>query len=230
MLYAPMIGLVHPSQPEQSYHSAYRLGIFDIGYARDITGLTAAMTAAAMAPDANPQSIIKVLKNIDPNGYFSSRLVGRSAYRFYQDAFNSVAKVKKMTKKEINLETITLPITHRDTLYIAQMQQLFSDLDTKNQDMAFHPGEIHQINITALLFTNFDFQKSLEFVVNYGRDNDTVAAITGSILGALHGFQKLPQPAAEKVIKVSKEQLNIDLPDMAQKLTDFLIEQGKVKV
>jgi len=56
--------------------------------------------------------------------------------------------------------------------------------------MAFHPGEVHQINLTALLFTDFDFEKSLAFVTNYGRDNDTVAAITGAILGALHGFCK----------------------------------------
>ena len=146
------------------------------------------MIAAAMAPDASPNSILKVVQSVDPNEFFKSRLVGRSSYRFYKDALYSVTAANKMTKADIDVEEIELPLQGQDTFYFAQLQQLFDDLDTKNEDMAFHPGEVHQINITALMFTNFDFQKSMEFVVNYGRDNDTVAAITGAILGAFHGL------------------------------------------
>jgi len=229
MLYAPMIGLVHPNEAAAAYQSAYRLGIFDLGYARDITGLTAAMTAAAMSPDASPESIVEVLVNIDPHTYFNSRLVGRSSYRFYKDALYSVKAAKKMTKASINLADIELPFQGQDTLYFAQLQRLFDDLDAKNEDMAFHPGEIHQINLTALLFTDFDFQKSMEFVVNYGRDNDTVAAITGAILGALHGYSKLPKASAEQVLLVNKTQLGIDLEEMAERLVDFLLAEGKVQ-
>jgi len=230
MLYAPMIGLAYPNDPTNAYHSAYRLGIFDLGYARDITGLTAAMTAAAMAEDATPESILNTLRDIDPNDYFNSRLVGRSAQRFYQDAFYAVSEAKKLTKSAIDVSQIKLPYQGKDTLYFAQMQQLFDALDAKNEDMAFHPGEIHQINLTALLFTDFDFQKSMEFVINYGRDNDTVAAITGAILGAMHGYDKLPKAAAQTVLSVNKAQLGIDLELMADQLTEFLIEEGRVKI
>ena len=228
MLYAPMIGLVHPNEAANAYQSAYRLGIFDLGYARDITGLTAAMTAAAMAPDATPKSILAILRDIDPNGYFNSRLVGRSAHRFYKDALYSVTAAKKMTKADMDIAKIKLPYQGQDTLYFAQLQKLFNDLDAKNEDMAFHPGEIHQINLTALLFTNFDFQKSMEFVVNYGRDNDTVAAITGAILGALHGFSNLPQESAALVLAVNKNQLGVDLETMAERLVEFMISEEKV--
>ena len=230
MLYAPMIGLVHPNKVRNAYQSAYSLGIFDLGYARDITGLTAAMTAAAMSPKASPDSIIAVLKNVDPNDYFNSRLVGRSSYRFYKDALYSVKAAQKMTKADINLDKIKLPYQGQDTLYFAQLQKLFDDLDAKNETMAFHPGEIHQINLTALLFTNFDFQKSMEFVVNYGRDNDTVAAITGAILGAYHGYSKLPKEAAEIVLSVNNEQLGIDLEAMAEQLVAFLIKEKRVRI
>lgn len=230
MLYAPMIGLVHPNNPKTAYQSAYRLGIFDLGYARDITGLTAAMTAAALKENATPNDILNTLRNIDPNDFFKSRLVGRSAQRFYQDARYAVTEAKKMTKSDIDLSKIKLPYQGKDTLYFAQMQQLFDALDDKNQDMAFHPGEVHQINLTALLFTDFDFQKSMEFVTNYGRDNDTVAAITGAILGAMHGFDSLPKKSVEQVLLVNKSQLGIDLEEMAEQLTDFLIAQGKVEI
>jgi len=230
MLYAPMIGLVYPNNPDLAYQSAYRLGIFDIGYARDITGLTAAMTAAALKKDATPNDILNTLRTVDPNNYFKSRLVGRSAQRFYQDAIYDVAEAKKMTKADIDLTKIKLPYQGKDTLYFAQVQQLFDALDAKNQDMAFHPGEIHQINLTALLFTNFDFEKSLAFVTNYGRDNDTVAAITGAILGAMHGFASLPKKSVEQILSVNKSQLGIDLEEMAGQLTEFLIAQGKVTI
>lgn len=230
MLYAPMIGLVHPNNPNQAYKSAYRLGIFDLGYARDITGLTAAITATAMSPTATSDSIINSLKEIDPNGYFNSRLVGRSAHRFYTDALYMVTEAQKITKENIDLTQIKLPYQGKDTLYFAQMQYLFNKLDSKNQDMAFHPGEIHQINLAALLFTNFDFQKSMEFVVNYGRDNDTVAAITGAILGALHGYNKLPSKSVKQVLIVNKEQLGIDLEAMANQLVEFMITEGRVKI
>ena len=230
MLYAPMIGLVYPNNAIDAYESAYRLGIFDLGYARDITGITAAMIAAAMAPDASPNSILKVVQSVDPNEFFKSRLVGRSSYRFYKDALYSVTAANKMTKADIDVEEIELPLQGQDTFYFAQLQQLFDDLDTKNENMAFHPGEVHQINVTALMFTNFDFQKSMEFVVNYGRDNDTVAAITGAILGAFHGYSKLPKESVEKVLAVNKEQLGIDLEAMAEQLVDFLIAEGRVSV
>ncbi len=228
MLYAPMIGLVHPNEATNAYQSAYRLGIFDLGYARDITGLTAAMTAAAMSPAASPESILATLRDIDPNGYFNSRLVGRSAHRFYKDALYSVTAAKKMTRADIDVDKIKLPYQGQDTLYFAQLQKLFDDLDAKNEDMAFHPGEIHQINLTALLFTGFDFQQSMEFVTNYGRDNDTVAAITGAILGALHGYSNLPKESATLVLAVNKEQLGIDLEKMSEQLVAFMIAEQKV--
>ena len=49
------------------------------------------------------------------------------------------------------------------------------------QRLPFHAGEIHLVNLTALVYSDFDFASALEFVVNYGRDNDTTAAVTGSI-------------------------------------------------
>ncbi|MEM6316192.1 MAG: ADP-ribosylglycohydrolase family protein [Bacteroidota bacterium] len=230
MLYAPMIGLMHPNDPATAYQSAYRLGIFDLGYARDITGLTAAMTATALKKDVSPNDILNTLRNIDPNGFFKSRLVGRSAHRFYQSARYAVTEAKKITKSDIDFNKLKLPYQGQDTLYFAQMQYLFDFLDGQNQDMAFHPGEIHQINLTALLFTNFDFEKSLAFVTNYGRDNDTVGAITGAILGAMYGFDALPSASVEQVLAVNKSQLGIDLEKMAEQLTTFLITQGKVNV
>ncbi len=78
MLYTPAIGAFYPGQPAVAYEEAYKLGIFDLGYARDLSSLTAAMTSAAFSPGAEPEDIIQVVRDVDPHDYFKSRLIGRT--------------------------------------------------------------------------------------------------------------------------------------------------------
>ena len=228
MLYAPMIGLAFPGNNGEAYAAAYRLGFFDLGYARDLTGLTAAMVAVAMNPKSKKEDLITVLKNTDPQQYFESRLVGRSSYRLLQQAQSIVHDAKKLTKAELEHFKFSLPIQGRDALHVAQIQLAYQAMDQLNQDMAFHASEIHLINLVALLFCDYDFTCSLEFIINYGRDNDTVGAITGAILGAFYGYQQLPKDWAETVINTNKNKLSIDLEAMAQELCRHLINTDVV--
>jgi len=110
------------------------------------------------------------------------------------------------------------PYFPHDSLYYLQMQKAFELLDAKNQDIPFHAGEIHMINLTALLFCDLDFSKSLEFVTNFGRDNDTVAAVTGAILGAYYGASQLPAHLVDPVLKTNKNELGIDIQQLAKRL------------
>lgn len=228
LLYAPMVGLVYPGDGEAAYRAAYRLGIFDLGYARDISALSAAMVAAAMDPQATPATVLAVLRDVDPQGYFQSRLVGRSSYRLYRDLRYMVDEAQSLSKEEIALQKIRLPLAGRDTLYVARTQRLYEALDARNQDMPFHAGEIHMINLAGLMFGQFDFRKSLEFVINYGRDNDTVGAVTGAILGAYHGYSRLPQDWVAPVLETNKSRLGIDLEVLARQLTEQMWASGAV--
>ena len=81
------------------------------------------------------------------------------------------------------------------------------------------------INLVALIFCDLDFSKALEFVTNYGRDNDTVGAITGAILGAYWGASRLPAHLAEPVLATNKEQLGIDLPVLAERLQRLVLNR-----
>ncbi len=201
MLYTPALGAFFPAQPTVAYQEAYKLSMFDLGYARDISGLTAAMVAAAMKPNPRPADVLNVLRDVDPNGYFKSRLVGRSSYRIYQEARDIVYSARQLPRAEI--DTLLLPMpTHltADTLFWGRAQHAYHLLDLRNQDLPFHAGEIHLVNLTALLFCDFDFEKSLAFVINYGRDNDTTGAVTGAILGAYWGASRLPDKMKETVL------------------------------
>ncbi|AWV99736.1 ADP-ribosylglycohydrolase family protein [Arcticibacterium luteifluviistationis] len=204
LLYAPAIGVFYPGDANRAYDEMYKLSFFDVGYARDISGLAAAMTAVSMKKDAKKEDLLDVLRSVDPQHYFKSRLVGRTSYRILQ---KSLGIVKEANDNSEN-----------------SMQKAFELLDQNQQDMPFHAGEIHLQVLVAMLYSDFDFMKTMQFLTNYGRDNDTTAAIAGGILGTFCGFDGLPVSERQKVIDVSNTELSIDLEKLAQNLTKRIIK------
>jgi ADP-ribosylglycohydrolase len=51
----------------------------------------------------------------------------------------------------------------------------------------------------ALLLSSEDFEATLLFAVNLGRDTDTIAAICGAVMGAKVGFCSVPSRWANKL-------------------------------
>lgn len=78
-----------------------------------------------------------------------------------------------------------------------------------------------------MLFTDFDLMGTLTFLTNYGRDNDTTASLAGGILGAWYGYHKLPSYERDKVIRVTRDELGIDLEKQAERLTNHLLNSNK---
>jgi len=226
MLYSPMVGTCLPADPEAAYDAAYRLSIFDIGYARDITALVAAMVSQAFDTTAYSASIPNVIRTVDPKEYFKSRLVGRAAYRFYQAAASIVAESKDLTLRDLPGDfRIPRAWAPMDSLYYLQLSHAYSMLDEYNEDMPFHAGEIYLITVTAMMFSDYDFDRTMEFIINYGRDNDTVAAVAGSILGAFLGADRLPEKKVGQILRVNKNLLGTDLEELAHQLTAVYMQQ-----
>ncbi len=215
MLYAPAMALAFPGHPHQAYQAAYRLSIFDQGYARDITGLTAAMTAAALAPNAQPSQVMAVFRDIDPNDYFRTRLFGRASFNTYQEARYIVDQAKRIDK--IQPQGLDI-LPEVDSLVATRMIAAYKALDERNQHSPAHAQEILLISLVAMLYADFDFQLALAFLTNYGRDNDTTGAVVGAILGAYHGFNALPKSMKAQVLITNKEKLGIDLEHLARTL------------
>ena len=216
LLYSPIIGASAPADPLNAYQVAYDLAFFDNGYARDITALVAAMVSQAFDANANQSSIINVVRTVDPKEYFKSRLVGRASYRFYQIANSIVSESKQLTLKDKGADfKIPREWQPMDSLTYLQLAHAYTLLDKFNQDMPFHSAEIFLITITAMMYSDYDFEKTMEFIINYGRDNDTVAAVAGAILGAYWGADHLPEKKVKQVLKVNKELLDNDLENLA---------------
>ncbi|SMD44588.1 ADP-ribosylglycohydrolase [Aquiflexum balticum DSM 16537] len=221
LLYAPAIGAFFPENPEKAYQEAFKLSFFDIGYAKDISALSAALTSAAMTKGIQGSDLLEIAKTVDPENFYSSRLVGRSSYRILQTALQIVYESNEINHPGVAYDSIIKPI-NPDLNYI---QPAYERLDKHLQDMPFHAGEIYLQVLTAMIFSDFDFKNTLVFLVNYGRDNDTTAAIAGSILGALVGFENLPVGMKEKVLDINKNMLEIDLEKSAFELTENILRR-----
>lgn len=68
-----------------------------------------------------------------------------------------------------------------------------------------------------------DFKKSVLCAVNAGGDTDTIASMTGAILGSMHGRQAVPDEAVKR-IQTANEFLQ--LKQVVENFTDFILSKG----
>lgn len=221
MLYTPMFGLI-TANPSEAYQLAYKHSIFDIGYARDISGLVAALTQMALQTNQT-DSLLNTAVFTDPYHYQDSRLVGRIALQQFESARDYVRKariiavelLRDAVKPEHQKAPKGYPYSESEWL---QQEYVYQQLENDQKAIPFHAGEIWEILIAGVEFGQGDFLKSISFIVNYGRDNDTVAAVTGMILGAQVGFDGLPESERQTVMAISKELMGIDLEKLARQV------------
>lgn len=228
MIYAPAVGLRYPGDPMKAYSVAYQTDIYDLGYARDMAGLMAAMVAAAADSAATPDSVLAVIRTVDPKGYFSSRLVGRTAYKLYQTALaiNRLARDVDVedffaSRPAVALQLPTDSLEQR--LKYASWSTAYELLDEQLRRMPFHPDEVWLVTLTGMLMGDFELQATLEFIVNFGRDNDTSAAMAGAILGAMHGAEAIPPSWREDILNASQP-LGLDFPDLTSQLVEVIMD------
>jgi len=213
LLYSPVLGLV-AEDPQSAYVTAYDHALFDLGYARDITAMSATMTYMAM----NGQDFAAVVDSsllVDPYGYTDSRLIGRI---LQSSAVEISLIIEAAQKLEVpDSAVIEVPLGYPGSVIDWVRQSfIYGALEKRQKAIAFHAGEIWDISYASLLFGGGDFQKTMAFVVNYGRDNDTVAAIVGTILGAYLGFDALPENLKNEALIVNREVMGIDLEALSE--------------
>ena len=215
LLYSPMFGLV-TSDPFEAYEVAYEHALFDIGYAKDITAMASTMTYLGMY-GYDFASIVDSSLIVDPYGYRDSRLIGRLLQASVVDIVQLVEASQKL--ELVDSIKVVIPEGYPGTdLDWLKQEYIYQGLEKRQKAIAFHAGEIWDIAYASLLFGEGDFRKTMSFIVNYGRDNDTVGAVVGAILGAYLGYDALPEDLKTEVVKVSREVIGIDLEELANDL------------
>ena len=246
LLYTPMFGLVAPNAPS-AYEMAYEHSLFDMGYGKDISSIAAVMCNMALQTQ-NMDSILQASIYIDPYNYQNSRLIGRISKSISEGAEQYVRHALDIDEIPLNsslvlndsvvlgkIEGVPSVVVHKDSIRLNipknypgnaldwyRQETIYQALEQNQHRIAFQAGEIWEILYAGLLFGDGDFTTTLQFIINYGRDNDTVGAVAGMILGAKDGYAKLPEYLKKDVIRINKDLLGIDLEGLAQELTELV--------
>jgi ADP-ribosylglycohydrolase len=174
---APM-GLIFACDPEAAFAHTFRNLYFVTGYARTATAMAAAMVAAACIVGHSLDDVVQdaILASQTYRGHQEGAL-WKDWHMYSHVALKSehlVEQAWQLGKKHGNHMSI------RAELYELVVQDFFADA-----------AESLAIAVAMLAAANGDPMQTIIGAIGFGRDNDSSAAVAGSISGALHGFEAI---------------------------------------
>ncbi|MER5893950.1 ADP-ribosylglycohydrolase family protein [Streptomyces sp. NPDC001876] len=203
-MYMAPVGLVNAAHPEAAYAEALDVaGAHQSSYGREAAGVLAAAVAAACVPDATPSSVVGTCLALAKDGT-------RAAIEAVCDVAAGYS----------DFESALVPL-----------REAVAPFDTVGPDYrapslgARRPSRLHSIEelpvaLGMLLVGGGDYRRTVLGSVNYGRDCDSIATMSGAIAGALHGEQAIPAAWVKTVADASR----LDLHAPARVLTEVARE------
>ncbi len=203
------LGAIFPADPHGAFAHVFRTLFISTGTARTASALAAAMIAAAMQPGITWMGVIDEAlaaaaaskRAVEANGWRSSSLYPIVAQ-----------KSEQLLEKAADLGGSVVSVNDlRANLHDAVVQDFFAD------------GS----ETLALAAANFcaargDFTETVIGCVNFGRDNDSSAAVGGAVAGALCGAETIP---AEWIELVERANPGPSLYRLAEKLTGLTMQR-----
>lgn len=203
-MYMAPVGVVNAADPHGAYAEAIDMaGAHQSSYGREAAGVMAAAVAAALSPDATPDSVVAAAVGLAHDGT--------------REAIAAVTKAAR----EVDLTGD----------YIPPLRAAMAPFDTLGEDYrspglgARRPSRLHAIEelplaLGCVLAANGDYRAAVLAAVNYGRDSDSIASMAGAICGALGGRAVLPSDWVDTVSSNSR----LDLFEHAEQLADLAVE------
>ncbi|MGW0993795.1 ADP-ribosylglycohydrolase family protein [Streptomyces sp. NPDC002523] len=195
-MYMAPVGLVNAANPAAAYAEALDVaGAHQSSYGREAAGVFAAAVAAAAAPGATPDSVVTACLSLAKDG-----------------TREAVEKVCEVARGHGDFESALVPL-----------REAVAPYDTVGPDYrapslgARRPSRLHSIEelpvaLGMLLVSGGDFRRAVLGSVNYGRDCDSIATMSGALAGALGS------PVPEDWSKTVAEASRLDLWAPAREL------------
>ncbi|MGW2561321.1 ADP-ribosylglycohydrolase family protein [Streptomyces sp. NPDC001514] len=203
-MYMTPVGLVNAANPAAAYAEAVDVaGAHQSSYGREAAGVFAAAVAAACTPGATPATVVDACLAHAKDGTRS--------------AIEAVAEV---AARHGDFESALAPL-----------RAAVAPFDTVGPDYrapslaARRPSRLHAIEelpiaLGMLLVGDGDYRRTVLGSVNYGRDCDSIATMSGAIAGALYGEEPIPPDWVKTVAEASR----LDLHTPARTLTEVTYE------
>ncbi|WJV49378.1 ADP-ribosylglycohydrolase family protein [Streptomyces flavofungini] len=203
-MYMAPVGLVNAANPAGAYAEALDVaGAHQSSYGREAAGVFAAAVAAACVPGATPTSVVDTCLALAKDGT--------------RAAIEAVAEVASgYDEFEPALAPVRAAVAPFDTV----------GPDYRAPSLgARRPSRLHAIEelpvaLAMLLIADGDYRQAVLGSVNYGRDCDSTATMSGAIAGALHGASPVPEDWSATVAEASR----LDLHAPARALTEVARE------
>ncbi len=211
------LGAIFPCDPEAAFSSVFQNLFISTGTARSASAFAAAMIAAAMKPGADWHTVLsdafiaadKYKKSLESAGWRNSELYPIVAVK----TESMVREVSELGSRAESVYSIN------SELYEAVVQPFFADAS-------------ESLAIAAAMFTaaKGDFELTVKGCVNFGRDNDSSAAVGGAVAGALCGASGIPQEWIDS-IETANPPLTASfysgIRDVAEVLTGLTMRNNK---
>ncbi|TLQ46580.1 ADP-ribosylglycohydrolase family protein [Streptomyces marianii] len=203
-MYMAPVGLVNAADPAAAYAEALDVaGAHQSSYGREAAGVLAAAVAAACTPGAGPETVIETALSLAKDGTRS--------------AIEAVAEVAcRYGDFEPALRPLREAVAPFDTV----------GPDYRSPSLAARrPSRLHSVEelpiaLGMLLIGDGDYRRTVLGSVNYGRDCDSIATMSGAIAGALYGEEPVPAEWVKTVSEASR----LDLHAPARTLTEVAQE------
>ncbi|MGW7198758.1 ADP-ribosylglycohydrolase family protein [Streptomyces chryseus] len=191
-MYMAPVGLVNAGNPAAAYAEAIDVaGAHQSSYGREAAGVFAAAVAAACAPDATPATVVDTCLSLAKDGTRAAiEAVAETAVR-HHDFESALTPLRAAVAP---FDTVG-PDYRRPTLAARRPSRL-------------HSIEELPVALGMLLVAGGDYRHTVLGSVNYGRDCDSIATMSGAISGALYGESAVPSDWAKTVAEASRTDLH----------------------
>ncbi|WP_406167743.1 ADP-ribosylglycohydrolase family protein [Streptomyces sp. NBC_00996] len=191
-MYMAPVGLVNAANPTAAYAEALDIaGAHQSSYGREAAGIFAAAVAAACTPGATPDSVVAACLALAKDGT-------RSA----------IQAVCEVAARHTDFESALGPLREAVAPYDTVGPDYRSPSLGARRPSRLHSIEELPIALAMLVVSGGDYRHAVLGSVNYGRDCDSIATMSGALAGAL-GSQ-VPHDWAKTVAESSR--LDLDAP------------------
>ncbi|MFE2497556.1 ADP-ribosylglycohydrolase family protein [Streptomyces scopuliridis] len=199
-MYMAPVGAVNAGNPLKAYEEALEVaGAHQSSYGREAAGVFAAAVAAAFTPGATPESIVEEVLKLAKDGTKSAIEAVCAVAAHYDDFEDALAPLRGAVAP---FDTVG-PEYRKPSLGARRPSRL-------------HSIEELPVALGMLLVGRGDFRHTVLGSVNYGRDCDSIATMSGAIVGALYGEESVPKEWSTEVARASRLDLHAPAASLAR--------------
>ncbi|MFJ9031611.1 ADP-ribosylglycohydrolase family protein [Streptomyces sp. NPDC102274] len=199
-MYMAPVGAVNAGNPLKAYEEALDVaGAHQSSYGREAAGVFAAAVASAFTPGATPESV-----------------VGDALKQAKDGTKSAIEAVCEVAARYDDFEDALTPL-----------REAVAPFDTVGPEYrkpslgARRPSRLHSIEelpvaLGMLLVGRGDFRHTVLGSVNYGRDCDSIATMSGAIVGALYGEGSVPKEWSTDIARASRLDLHAPAASLAR--------------